>query len=458
MLVDPAHPTPDGRPKLGRAVVWHSPDSGEPGWLVNHYAPAADRCRRVEPGELELLERCDGRRTLREVAAELRMPLEELLVQLEAWAGRAPGMLRFLGALELEERRKRHALAAFELAGQQLALSAEMPDLGHYHQREILEAFEQFERVETTVSHAFRVPHPALGGRSYGEALFDALRQRGWFREGGRMLEVGGGTGLLARHLLDRCRALAPEVYRELRYLAVDLSPALQISQRRYLVSHENRVAALRADVEELELAASKVSFTIANEMIADLQVAPVEGAHLRVGQPETEAERLALAYELPLEGAPERFLLNVGAIRLVEKLSRWLAKGGRAVLTEHGGPLLYPEAVPLPGHREHSIHFGHLETAARKLGLEAEVVNLGELLGADRQVRVIDSASLNLLSNHLLPALGRSPLPSLAYTREMLEAALGESLERYGNLRFSRLEAGGFLSPFGFWALCLRR
>ena len=137
MLVDPAHPTPDGRPKLGRAVVWYSPDSGEPGWLVNHYAPAADRCRRVEPGELEILERCDGRRTLREVAAELRMPFEELLVQLEAWAGRAPGMLRFLGALELEERRKRHALAAFELAGQQLALSAEMPDLGHYHQREI---------------------------------------------------------------------------------------------------------------------------------------------------------------------------------------------------------------------------------------------------------------------------------------------------------------------------------
>ena len=36
-------------------------------------------------------------------------------------------------------------------------------------------AENQFDHVETTLSHLLRIPHPALNGRTYGHALADAL-------------------------------------------------------------------------------------------------------------------------------------------------------------------------------------------------------------------------------------------------------------------------------------------
>ena len=47
--------------------------------------------------------------------------------------------------------------------------------LAEYHVAGITDAHQQFDYRETTLSHLLRIPHPALAGRTYGQALVDAL-------------------------------------------------------------------------------------------------------------------------------------------------------------------------------------------------------------------------------------------------------------------------------------------
>ena len=64
----------------------------------------------------------------------------------------------------------------------------------------------RFDDVETTMSHLFRAPHPALEGRRYGEALYDALEEGGWLR--GYCPLCGGWPTLVEMRGLDRSRRL----------------------------------------------------------------------------------------------------------------------------------------------------------------------------------------------------------------------------------------------------------
>src|SRR5204863_297537 len=93
-----------------------------------------------------------------------------------------------------------------------------------YHRHGISNAFHQFDSIETTVSHAFRHPHQALGGRSYGEAFCDALLERNELRAGARILEIGGGVGYFANAFLTRLQHRDPGIYNSVRYRLLDLS------------------------------------------------------------------------------------------------------------------------------------------------------------------------------------------------------------------------------------------
>src|SRR5690606_24524699 len=68
---------------------------------------------------------------------------------------------------------------------------------GTYYRHEVLDAAAQFDHQETTLSHLLRQPHPALRGRSYGQAMVDALLERGHLPAAGRVraIEVGAGLG-----------------------------------------------------------------------------------------------------------------------------------------------------------------------------------------------------------------------------------------------------------------------
>jgi SAM-dependent methyltransferase len=444
LVVEAGEPALERCPRPRAGVIW----CREPALLVNQLLPAEPIARPLAAEDRALLEACDGERTVAGVAATLGRPAVEVLARLAAWQREAPGMFSWDSSPAEKARRLRHLLAAFELEGAFRAAQQPVPGAESFHLHALEDAWQNFEAQETTVSHAFRVSHPALGGRSYGQALADRLLGLGALGRGSarELLEIGGGTGVLAGRLLDRFGERGLDAG-EVAYEILELSPALQLAQRSELSRHASRVRFAAGNVLEAERPAASADLVIANEMIADLPV----GALGQSAEADAAAQRYGLAPELGR-------VVNVGAIHLLERLARWLRPGGWALLTEYGGAGQPVAAVDLPGHREHSIDFADLAQAAARLGLEVQLERLDRFLGFDTVVEVIEGVSLWLLSQRLLPALGRAPLPTLAYTREALDEALGELAGRIGNLRFSSLARGGFMTPVGFWALLLRR
>lgn len=53
------------------------------------------------------------------------------------------------------------------------------------------------------------------------------------------LVEIGGGTGTLCRHMLDRFRVVAPELYRELSILMIEASPYHRDLQQEALLTHD---------------------------------------------------------------------------------------------------------------------------------------------------------------------------------------------------------------------------
>ena len=238
----------------------------------------------------------------------------------------------------------------------------EHPNRAH-HRTDRLAARRRFDEVECTISHLFRFPHPALGGRRYGEALLTAIAGRGIRPGRSGVVEIGGGAG----HVAEAAWRGDAGPFTRVRWTAVDLSPALIGAQQRRVRepsqpggAHQ-RWAGVRADALELPLASCSIDgLVLANEVIADL---PVEAG------------------------------TNSGAIGLVRELSRVLAPGGAAVLTEFGGdfepgPVRLLAAFGQGEHVEWSIDFRQLRAAAVQAELAVEELPLHALLGADLSVR----------------------------------------------------------------------
>lgn len=53
-----------------------------------------------------------------------------------------------------------------------------------------------------------------------------------------RAAQVGGGTGRLARDVLDHVRQAAPDVYARMHYTCMEISPRLAALQRGTLKAH----------------------------------------------------------------------------------------------------------------------------------------------------------------------------------------------------------------------------
>jgi hypothetical protein len=191
--------------------------------------------------------------------------------------------------------------------------------------------------------------------------------------------------------------------------------------------------------------------------MIADLSIGSAETAHVVRREHHNEAEFLVQKYDLAWSAALPTCAVNVGAIHLVEHLASWLAPDGIAVLTEYGSLHSSPAVVPLEGHNEYSIHFGHLAQAAKALHLDARTDNLGDFLEADGDYEVVRLTSLQMLRYHLLPAIGAADLPARTYDAAALREQLGGLWPRIGNIQTGRLRDDGWMTPFGFYALTLR-
>ncbi|MFT5682868.1 MAG: SAM-dependent methyltransferase [Myxococcota bacterium] len=284
--------------------------------------------------------------------------------------------------------------------------------LAHWHRHNITDGSRHFDDRETTVAHAFATPHPGFSGEPYGARLHRVLEERGLLPEAdGLTLEIGPGDGELGAAWLERTAAVGRPSG---EFVRLDASPELLATQRTRMPGTREILGIATA----IPLPDGAVRLVLCNEVIADLSAAPydAESPDPPEGAAAEVASRLA-AYRIPpLSG---RCAYNLGAWKLVEELSRVLAVGGAAVVTEFGGIDEIPRETEQLDHPEVSIHFGHLSDVARACGFQVRCLPLDELLQVD-----LTQTWLSRHSYEALRARMRSEgrhLQARAWTRQTL-------------------------------------
>jgi SAM-dependent methyltransferase len=336
----------------------------------------------LTPGQLAVWRAWNGSRTTEQAAAVAGVSVDDALALLAVLTG--PDMQ----AVQLRDRPLNRRDPSLERLVAPARERAPRPadqygafgetTLAHYHHHEITDGATHFDDRETTVAHAFGVPHPGLGGQRYGARLFDVLDGRGHVRRDTRIVEVGAGDGELAEAFLGRADG-------PLDYLRIDASPELLATQNARLPGTRGVLGSATA----LPLPDRSVGLLVSNEVIADLSAVPYhpdEPAHGAAAEVEDRLRRYRI---LP---HPGRALYNLGAWIFLEEIARVLAPGGVAWLSEFGGIDELPEETTQLDHPEVSIHFGHLAAVARGLGLRVRLEHLAECLrfdlGADQLAR----------------------------------------------------------------------
>ncbi len=328
----------------------------------------------LSAGRLAFWRACNGSRSVAQAAALAGLPDADALAFLAELTTPAAQAVQLRDAPLTRRDPSLERLVAPARGGAPRPTDQYGPDgettLAAYHHAGITDGATHFDDHETTVAHAFGVPHPALGGQRYGERLFDVLDGRGHVRRDALIVEVGPGDGELGQAWLAR---LASPV----DYLRVDASPELLRTQRARMPGTRE----LLGSATSLPLPDSSVGLLYSNEVIADLTAVPYEPGRPAHGAAAEVEERLRRYRIAPHEGAA---LYNLGAWQFLEEIARVLAPGGVAWLSEFGGLDELPEETTQLDHPEVSIHFGHLVVIARALGLRARVEPLAECLRFD--------------------------------------------------------------------------
>jgi SAM-dependent methyltransferase len=296
-----------------------------------------------------------------------------------------------------------------------------------HHRQDRLPVRRRFDEVECTVSHLLRRPHPALAGRTYGEALLQGVSARGAAPGRSGVLEIGGGAG----HVAESALRGDAGPFTRVPWTSLDLSPRLLAAQRARLAREGGRgFCGVQADALALPLRSGSFDgLILANEVIADL---PVEGSR------------------------------NTGAIALVHEIARALAPGGSALLTEFGGdfepgPVNLYSAGGEGEHVEWSIDFRQLRAAAAEDGLQHAELPLHELIGADLSVRVASYTDLWRLRRLTRADVVATPAAEIRAKHPWLSRLLALELPELGSPRWPDATApAGFAQLFR--ALLLRR
>lgn len=301
-----------------------------------------------------------------------------------------------------------------------------------HHRTDRLPARRRFDEVECTISHLLRLPHPALSGLRYGEALLQGIARRGLRPGRSGVVEIGGGTG----HIAEAAWRGDAGPFTGTKWTSIDLSPSLIASQRRRVLEASQprgahpRWSGVRADATALPLRSGAIDgLLLANEVIADL---PVAGGR------------------------------NAGAEQLVDDVARVLAPGAGAVLTEFGGdfppaPVRLVAGVRAGDHVEWSIDFRNLRERATSSGLRVEEIPLHELLGADLSVRCASYTDLWRLRRVARCEVFAAPEDQVRRRFPLLSRLLGLELPPLGSPRWPDAGASAGFAQL-FRALILRK
>ncbi|HEY6229827.1 MAG TPA: SAM-dependent methyltransferase [Pyrinomonadaceae bacterium] len=321
--------------------------------------------------------------------------------------------------------------------------------IADFHVQGIGDAAWEFDLIEPTVNHALRFPSEALGGLDYGARFCVAtlnLEVLPRLRDANRLeiLEVGGGTGSFARSFIEQAQHIETPAGEpvEINYQIMDLSPSLIESQQRKLAGVVPAVTHHQQNATSFDLPDRKFDLIIANEVIADFPVAWVnrsrnendESASPWEGEGAGDLKRYDLD-ELP---QADSFLLNTGVFRFIERAWEHLVPGGVVIMSEYGGVDTFPIQSYHLNHEEFSIHFGHVQTCARKVGFECRLIGLKYFLGLDDQVRMLDGQEEHILClNHVLQKYGAS-LPYALISQNEFQRKFQPLVDEIGLTGFS--------------------
>jgi len=328
-----------------------------------------------------------------------------------------------------------------------------------YYRHRLRDADDNFEHRETTLSHTLRRRHQALGGRSYGEAFFHALRTRsrtGLFRH---VLELGGGRGDFARAFAQAWRRAAGR--RAGSYTILDLAPALLRSQRR--VAGSRNVRLIHADAQYLPLRTGSFNgLVIANEMIADLdawEVTRSPGANgalrYRGGARGAAAVRDYFhRYQLHTLLRHRATIVPIGLLRMLEELHRVLTPASRVVLTEYfdleaGGRVNWFDE-----HAECAYSLDLVCALAQRAGFSVRAMAVSDFL----DVRVTAPVMTPRFGSFMRHLLGHDVSITDPRSERQLAGLLGPGFRGERDGFFSRAELQDFASAFHILFLTKRR
>lgn len=365
----------------------------------------------LTPSQVAIWRACNGSRTTAQVATHAGVSLAETLA---FFARLTPPDVQALQLRRRPTQRRDPALLHLVAPRRPAHLRADHhygahgeTTLQHWHANDITDGSRHFDDRETTVAHAFAIPHPALDGEPYGARLYGALEQRGLLMEEGLTVEIGPGDGELGEAWLA-CVGKRGRPHGE--YLRLDISPELLRTQRQ----RQPGTREMLGSATQIPLPDASVHLIVCNEVIADLSSAPYD-AETGDGSPAV-AEALQRWGVHPLPG---NALYNLGAWMAIAEAARVLAPGGVAVFTEFGAEDETPTETRHLDHPEVSIRFSHLRQVAEACGLSATVMPLDELLCANLSTRW-----LSRHSHEALRARAQAEgwhLPARAWTEESL-------------------------------------
>ncbi len=368
---------------------------------------------------------CNGENTVAEISSELGRDF--VSEKLRTWASLELQIIRLLPqplAYYTSTPAPLINPAPF-IPNLKVAPHGQATDVKKYHFA-IAEGYQQFETVESTLSHLYRVPHPIFNWKSYGEALFDKVKELKEVKKGCRILEIGGGHGDISKNILST----ANDVF----YAIYDLSPELIRSQRKLHKGARVKAEHIHGDAERLALRDSSVDIVLSNEVIADLSTPEITAKELKK---QMEKYRIPLSEKFLalLKNAPRHFRINMGAFRVIKEVERVLKRGGIGIITEYGSEDRLPFVAKHLDHAEYAIHFGQLAAVAEALGLKTQLTDAFKFLNFNPDIKLITQASFQA-AYRILEQHG-THLPNIAYTHELFERQLGEKARTFKNIQY---------------------
>ncbi len=310
---------------------------------------------------------------------------------------------------------------------------------------------QERDRIEATMAHLFRRPHPAFGGRTYGAALCDHFIQSGALGNGTRILEVGGATASLALAMLAH---LKDEKSLQVSYHVL-VDGAEQAGRLRAAFDAAGQpieVHVGKADaMGEVESLGEQYDLIFSNEHLANLETVLMsrlpmlddeedeeepeeEGGDDKRKPPknlflgEGDGVNLVFKHKLSFDDVDGEFFMNAGAIHFLEQAAERLAPGGSISVIEFGDLFGYPKAAEQSHGTQFSLHFRTLLAVGKSLGMEGEFEWLLARLGADNHTQMLSTNRRFFRCLRHLLARHDVVLEDIAYTQDMFEKLLGDA------------------------------